>query len=70
MSAVLRRNRDEHFLSMPYVLGQSSETIIATVLPAEGLACGGPLLYLSQSGVFGDPCDRELDQKASTYHDC
>jgi hypothetical protein len=43
--------------SMPYVLGQSSETIIATGLTsAEGLACGPDrLLYLSQSGVFGGP---------------
>jgi hypothetical protein len=43
--------------AMPYVLGQSSETIIATGLTsAEGLSCGPDRrLYLSQSGVFGGP---------------
>ena len=43
--------------AMPYVLGQSSETIIATGLTsAEGLSCGPDRrLYLAQSGVFGGP---------------
>jgi Ice-binding-like len=43
--------------AMPYVPGQSTETVIATGLTsAEGLTCGADRrLYLSQSGVFGGP---------------
>ena len=42
---------------MPYVPGQSTETIIATGrTSAEGLACGPDRrLYLAQSGVLGGP---------------